>query len=257
MSIVVPGVATNYPSPLIALRSPFGADPKEGRYQIPVEVDWGSMGGADYNVSFNLQNSGNTKEISQICAVHWDNSACGADTQMVFTDTSETVTIPAYEPYALVPIFSRSLQFFVIAGIDSEVVESNDVSRFTLFNFAPPPVTIPPAQEQDLASVGGVDMGTASTAVIAAGINGTIQNVELNLAVNATNSGNGTWKLVDGASNVVAQGSVSVSSGTKYNVTLFSQSDMRVRFTNGLNLVCTETAVLGATINANVYFRTP
>lgn len=264
MAITVPGTAVNYPNALLAVGLktscvPGGQTPKNGPQCVPAEIDWGSMGGTSHVVGFNIGNAGGTRAFEDICALHVDNSGCGSDVQFIFTDTQETYTIPAYAPYVLIPIFTKSLQFYVVAGIDSEVVESNDTTRFSLFNFVPPPVTVPLSEEQDLASVGGIDMGTASTAIIPAGINGTLEDVWLFVAMNATNSGNGTWKLQDGAGtpNVIAQGALAVSAGGKYNITLLQLQNVKVRFTNGLNLVCTQTAVLGATIQTNVYYRTP
>lgn len=255
--IVVPGVATNYPSPLKALASPFGKEPNEGRYQIPVEIDWGVMGGANFTVSMNLQNSADTKAITQICALHVDNSACGADVQFVFTDTSETITIPAYTAYALVPVFSRSLQFFVVAGINSEVVESNDVTRFTMFNFVPPPVVVTETVEQSIASVTGIDMGTASTTLVPSTVNGTLEGGMITLGLAASNTGSGTWALEDGTGKIIAQGLIQVSSGSKINLVLWEQNGINVRFTNGLKMVCTQSAVIGGTISASLYYRTP
>lgn len=256
MGIVVPGTAVNYPNPMLALESPFGREPKN-RKQIPVEIDWGSMGGSLFNVSFNLAASANPQSFEQLCAVHVDNSSCGSDIEFVFTDTSETIVIPKYTPYALVPIFSRSLQFFVVAGINSETVESTDVTRFTLFNFVPPPVVVPQSVEQSFASTTGIDMGTATTQLVPTGVNGSLEGGFISLALAASNTGSGTWALEDGTGAIIAQGQIQVSSGSKINLTLWQESGVSIRFTNGLKMVCTQSAAIGGTISANLYYRTP
>jgi hypothetical protein len=252
MALVVPGVATNYPSPLIALASTFGTAPKEGQYQIPVEIDWGVMGGTDYLVSFNLANSGNTKQITQICAVHVDNSACGSDIQFAFTDTSETITIPAYEPYALVPVFSRSLQFFVSAGIEGEEVETTDVTRFTLFNFVPPPVVITPSQEQDTSVAAAIAGAVGNTQIVPAGTNGSLNVVYVNYSSpfgGLAGAGVMGLSLVDGTGKVLWVGQMGGGILSAWNVVLASLTGIDFRFQNGIKFE--QTLVGGAAIAGN------
>lgn len=262
MPIVVPGVATNYPSPLVSLASTFGQEPKEGRRQIPVEISWGTMGGSNFLCAFNLQNSANTKEWSQLCAVHVDNSGCGSDIEFIFTDTSETVVVPAYEPYVLVPLFSRSLQFFVQAGINSEVVESNDVTRFTLFNFVPPPVVIPAAVEQSVVSNAALAAdGATNTVMIATPINGTLESIYLyraSPAAGLAGPGAQTWAITDGASSpkTFFQGTFAGGNLSSWNVPLIQLSGLNMRFTNGLSFKQTGAA-LGGTYSLSLGYRTP
>lgn len=258
MAIVVPGVATNYPSPLVALASTFGKEPKEGRYQIPVEIDWGSMGGADFLVAFNLANSGNTKEITQICAVHVDNSACGCDIQFIFTDTSETVTVPAYANYALVPLFSRSLQFFVQAGIDSEVVKPVDVTRFTLFNFVPPPVVIPPSNEQDPGGVSFTNVTGAGTTNLPVGSpNGTIESISGIYNGLSIAAGTADFKIQDGTGQDLAWGQVTVANATTYSgIIVFQLPICAQRYTGGIKLVQSGVNI-GGQLTLNITTRAP
>ena len=255
MALQVPA-AKNYASPLVAVPVRWTLPPREGPKMIVCEIDWGTMGGPNNCVAVNLQNNA-ALEFSQIVALSVDNSQCGADVQFVFPDTAETLTVPAYNGKVIVPVFTNQVQFFVAAGIDSQVVEPADVTTFSIHNSVPPPIAVPPSAEQNIANVNAVDMGTASTQLIPAGVNGTLTGAQLSLAMNATNSGSGTWSLQDGTGKVIAQGGVQVSSGNKYNLTLISQPNMNVRFTNGVKLVCTQTAVLGGTISGNLYYRIP
>jgi hypothetical protein len=262
VAIVVPGVAVNYPNALLAVGLknscvPGGQQPQNGAQCIPVEVDWGSMGGTSKIVGFNVGASGGTRKFEDICAIHVDNSGCGSDIQFIFTDTQETYTVAAYDPYALFPVFTKSNTFYVIAGINGETVESQDTTRFSIFNFVPPPVVLPLSEEQNQVSVTGIDMGTASTQLVPTGVNGTLEDAWITLGLAASNTGSATWMLEDGSSNVIAQGTVQVSSGSKINLTLLQLNDIRVRFTNGLKMLCTQSANIGGTVTANLYYRTP
>jgi hypothetical protein len=116
---------------------------------------------------------------------------------------------------------------------------------------------VPTSTEQNTAAPAGIDMATATTQLVPATVSGTLEDAFIFAVGNATNSGNGTWSLQDGTGKVIAQGGISVSSGQKVNVTLFQLTGGAVRFTNGLKLICTETAALGVTINCNLYYRIP
>lgn len=259
MSIVIPGAAVNYPNALLAVGLNFNNSPAEGYRSLPAEISWNAMGGADKVVSMNAQTSGGTVQLSQICALHVDNSACGSDVQFVFTDTQQTYTVAAYTPYALFPVFSKSLQFYVIAGINNEIVTASDLTRFSMFNFVPPPIVIPTSQEQNVANVSDVSSATASTTLVAAGQNGTLEGAFIFFSANFANSGMGTWKLQDGSGTpvVFAQGAIQGSSGDKVDLILFNMTGLRTRFANGLYLVLSQTAVLGGTYSVNIYYRTP
>jgi hypothetical protein len=226
--------------------------PVEGPKALFAEISWGEYS-PGFSVHMNISQFG-TDTFSQISAVSVDNSACGTDVQFIFTDTQETLTIPAGSPKDIVPVVTNNREFYIQT---TGTTVTGDVTRFSVLNFVPPPIAVPISEEQNYAIVGAIAMSTASTPVVEAGVNGTLENLNINLAVNATNSGDGTWTLEDGSGNVIASGAVSFSAGDKYNLTLFEQSNLRLRFINGLNFVCTETAILGAVANVNLYYRTP
>lgn len=263
MAIVVPGAAVNYPSPMIAVGSYFGREPREGRYTVPAEIDWGTMGGASYVVGFNLQNSGSTKALTQICALHVDNSSCGADVQFVFTDTQETITIPAYSPYALVPVFSKSLQFYVIAGIDSEVVETQDTTRFSMFNFVPPPVVVPTSEEQNTATFNNITMANpapADTQLVATTINGTLENINVSAQLGFAVTGVAIFQIKDGTGKVIAgaQGASATGPGQNLNALLIDMNNIHVRFSGGLVLhFVSSTLHADSALSVNLAYRTP
>lgn len=255
MSLQVPS-AVNYPSPLNYVRWAMKSPAPEGNAYISCEVDWATMGGASKAVTFNLQQNA-TQGFSQIVALVVDNSQCGADIQFIFTDSGDTLSVPAYSPKIICPVFTASRTFYLLSALDSQEVLTSDVTRFLICNFVPPPIAVPTSLEQSIAAVGGISMATASTPLVPGTVSGTLESLFLSLGVNAANSGDGTWAVLDGNGVLIAEGAISVSSGNKVNLTLCNLSNIRVRFANGLFVACTESAVLGATIAANAYYRTP
>jgi hypothetical protein len=267
MAIVIPGNAVNFPQALLAVglkasTVPVGQTPINGPQCIPVEVDWGTMGGTDKIVGFNIGNAGGTRSFADLCAIQVDNSQNGADIEFIFTDTQTTYTVPAYEPYALFPIFTKALQFYCVSQIDGELVEATDITRFTLFNFVPPPVVLPASQEQDTSAVSAIAGAVGTTAVIAAGINGTINVVYVNYASpfgGLPAAGEMTWKLVDGSGKVLWTGQMGGGISSAWNVILANLSGVAFRFQNGINLVQTLAggAAIGGAFNVVLGYRQP
>lgn len=221
---------------------------------IPCEILWGSMGGQNNCVNLNLSNNA-TLEFSQIVALQVDNSQSGSDVTFSFPDTAVTTTIPAYSPNTVIEVFSGALQLFIQAI--GPTVLSTDITRFTLLNFLPPPVSVSVSQEQSISSTTGVDAGTATTQLVPTTVSGTLTGLDVSIAIAATNTGAGSWTVQDGTGKIIAQGSYQVSSGSKVNLTLFQQSSLNVRFSGGLKLTSSQTAVLGGTYSVNNYYRTP
>lgn len=267
MAIVIPGTAVNYPNALLAVGLknscvPVGQNPVNGPQCIPVEIDWGSMGGANSIVGFNIGNAGGTRAFQDLCALQVDNSGCGADIQFVFTDTQTTYTVPAYEPYVLIPIFTKSLQFYCISQINGEIIETTDITRFTMFNFVPPPVVVPASQEQDTSAVSAIAGAVGTTAIIPSGTNGTLNVVYVNYASpfgGLPAAGEMTWQLKDGSGKVLWTGQMGGGISSAWNVILANLSDLDMRFTNGVNFVqaLAGGAAIGGAFNVVLGYRTP
>lgn len=252
--------AVNYQSPLNAIPIRVGTEPKEGRKIIPVEIDWGTMGGPNNTVSLNLQNNA-TLEFSQIIALSIDNSQCGGDIQFIFPDTSVTLTIPAYSPATIVEVFTNQTQFFVTnLGEQTE-----DITRFSILNFLPPPIAVPTTQEQNTVNSAGISSAVSgTTAIVAAGINGSIEGVHINWFTSVNASAN--WSLTDGTGKTLFTGEVA---GGNYNngtiglavdqfLNVLDIDDVRVRFTNGLNFnIVAGTAATIQFFNVAILYRTP
>ncbi len=253
MTLSVPP-AVNYQSPLIAVPTRWDQAPIEGSKIIPCEVDWGTMGGTSNCVSFNLQNNA-TLNFSQIVALSIDNSACGADIEFIFPDTTETLSIPAYAPKTIVPVFTNQTQFW----LSSPNAQSEDITRFAILNSMPPPIAVPTTQEQNSAVNVNVPATAAGDAVIVAStINGTLENAFIFLFGSGGVTGISAWTLKDGNNNIIAGGQlVSVQNGV-IAVAVLELTDIRVRFQNGLKInIASATLGAGSILAVNLYYRTP
>jgi hypothetical protein len=252
--------AVNYPSPLTAIPSFMQDQPKEGRMQVPVEILWGVMGGASKTVSINLQNNA-ALNISQISTLKVDNSQSGGDVVFIFPDTSDTVTIPAGAPLAVVPVFSNSVQFFVSAPNATAA----DVTRFQILNYQTFPADVPATVEAQTASSGGTLVnggGPVSIQLAPAGINGTLETLKLSISVpNAPAANTQTAITVkDGNNNVFINGwNFALPSGaTSPVLPLIDFNAANWRFANGLIMQFAAGGGAGSFIaNTFVDYHTP
>lgn len=256
MPLTIPP-AVNYPSPLTAVPSRIGMEPSEGRKSIPCEIDWSSMGGAEKCVSLNFQNNA-TLEISQVCALKIDNSACGADIEFIFPDTGETVSIPAYSPDDILPVFTNQKMFF----ISSPNSQTGDVTRFQILNFVPPPIAVPTSVAQSAVVDTAIPLAIGTTALLGATISGTVQAISIAASIYTATNFNEQFNIKDGSGKNIAGAGVA-GNGTAANYIfdglLFTLSGLDVRFTQGLNFVQAGSAPGDAFSFAyvNVYYRTP
>lgn len=249
--------SVNYPSPLIALPSFQGKEPVEGRKSVPCEIDWATMGGAGKTVAFNLQNNA-TLNISQILALKIDNSACGGDIQFIFPDTSETVSVPAYEPDVIVPVFTNGLQFYVVCPNEITI----DITRFQILNYCPPPISISPTTGQSVASANSIQFNsTITTQVIPVTVSGTIEAIMLMANTSTGGTGiSGTILVQDGTGKNVASAAYNSAAGVVQNIQLVNLTGMSVRFSQGLSIIITLTTAPGVNsgpLSYNILYRTP
>lgn len=248
--------AVNYPSPLVALSTIYNRVPPDGSRMIPVEIDWGSMGGTSHCVAINLQNNA-TLNFSQIVALSVDNSDCGADVRFVFPDTGETTTIPAYAPKTIFEVFTNQTQFYVQAGLNNQVVESTDQTRFSIHNSLPPPVAVPITVEQETVAANNLAAdGATAYNLIPAGINGTIESIQVLRTSPITTTGTQRFGLNDGAGHSIAVGQFDATTGQSHNDVLLSINPCHIRFSNGLTLT-QSGANVGGSYCVNILYRQP
>jgi hypothetical protein len=262
MAIVVPGVAANYRSPLVAIPSIIDRDPREGKKAVPVEVDWKDYA-SPWVVSFNLQVN-SAQVLTQIVSLSVDNSQCGADIQFVFTDTSETLTIPAYTAKAIIEVNTRSLQFYLVTGLNGELVEPGYITRFAILNYLAPPVVIPaPDSTQEVASFNNITASAgppADTQLIAAGINGSVENLNVSAQLGFAVTGVAIFQIKDGNGDVIAGAQCATASGPgqNQNVLLIDFNGIDVPFENGLVLHWVSSSLHSdSALSVNVMYRSP
>lgn len=254
MGIIIP-VATNYQSPLTAVPTRWqNESPPEGPSMIPCEIDWGSMGGTAKCVYINVQNN-TYANFSQIVALSVDNSNCGADVEFVFPDTAETITIPAYSPKVVVPVFTNQVQFYVSAPNAA----SEDITRFSIHNVLPPPIALPTTQEQNAAVFNNITAQVTAPGtlqLVPASISGTLETLFATVNAGAT-AGILIFTLQDGNSTVIAGGQTTALSGGS-SVIVLDLQQIRVRFQSGIKFVSSSaTLSSGSACSINLYYRTP
>lgn len=255
MSITVPP-AVNYQSPLIAVPCRTLNVPKEGNKMISCEVDWSTMGGSENAVSFNLQNNA-TLEFSQVIALQVDNSLCGSDIQFIFPDTSTTTTIPAFSPYSIVEVFTNQTMFYLYAA----GAEAEDISRFSILNFLPPPISISVTPEQNAVVVSGIAGQTVGdTALVGPTISGTVETIQVfGSILGESSTKQVAWNIQDGNGKVIAGCSNNANGDeTNYNSIITDLQDIRIRFQDGLtfNILASNIAA-GSIFSVNLFYRTP
>lgn len=261
MSLTIPP-ATNYPSPIRAVPSNSQDQPREGRRQIACDVTWRTMGGSSKCVAFNVQYMASLP-FSQISTLKIDNSKCGADVQFVFSDTMETIDIPAYTPLIVVPVFSNSLSFYVVCP--NALPE--DETRFIILNYKvlmPSQVNVSTTYAFVGTAVANWNTNPSTVNIIPAGINGTV----IELIVGAAAAGAATpspmlasFSLQDGAGDVYIPswklGIAPNSLGGFVNNQPFRIKNMNVRFRNGFSASFTPQAswLVSAQMNLLATYR--
>ena len=249
--------AVNYPSPLVAIPTKWMKAPPEGPHIIPCEIDWGTMGGPQDVVNFNLQNNA-ALNFSQVVAISVDNSACGADITFIFPDTTEQYDVPAYAPAAVFPVFTNQTQFFVTAN----GAIATDVTRFSLHNAMPPPSDLTPSAAQTTASNSSIPfIGTGNTQIIPTTVSGTLEHIYIAAGINAPSAAyNTTIQLRDGSTptpKTLAVTRLVGPTATYFQGILLMLTQVSVRFQNGVVLNQSGGDSPGGALVCNLYYRSP
>jgi len=135
-AVLPPGIDSpyrgNYASlPVVTLKPP-----SEGNRTVPVIILWQRDGQSpSYTIHFNAR-AQQVVSLSQIAALHIDNTQCGATINVVFPDTNFNLQLgPNSEGFY--PVVTNSLEFY--AYIDSAPLAA-DRSVIQVLNFLPPPI---------------------------------------------------------------------------------------------------------------------
>lgn len=266
MPLLIPP-AVNYRSPWNALPSNSQDEPREGRKQAAFEILWGplNMGGPNNCVHVDLSvQQGASVALTQISSLQVNNSESGQDVTFIFTDTFETIVIPAGSPYELIPVLSNSLDFYVYApGATPE-----DVTRFVITNYVVEAASVAQSEANNaVASTSDVWLlaGT-TTQLIPAGVNGTIENFQAGTSFKVAFAVNSFAQVQvrDGAGTIFVPGwklgFSTAGTATGGSTVQMNFQNWNQRFRNGLIVQFSVIAGWGAAeLNANMFvtYRQP
>lgn len=242
-------VSINYPSPLTPIPANWHKEPLEGKSQIGGEIDWSTMGGADKTVAFNV--GGNAAApFSKVSAISVDNSQSGSDVTFIFPDTGQTIPVPAYQA-GTYPVFTSGTQFYVSAPNALNV----DKTTFVIHNSVPPNFSIPKTEFQASAVASGVPFANGTTQLIPANITGSLSGMNVGYQNGNTVLGGASISLEDGTGNLI--GFYSWQSTNPGALSLTDQTNIQVRFTNGVKAIVGISGAPAGTFFVNLLYRTP
>jgi hypothetical protein len=241
-----------YQEPMFPLRGLWNRAPVEGDQFVNAEVDWIATTNNVSAVQFSL--SGNSPvAISQIAALSIDNGRCGVDVDFIFPDSGFVLTVPAHNQ-GLFPVFTNALMFYASAP----GCAAGDITIIQILNSLPPPVPIPPTEQQNTASVTGIATSAGTTQIVPLGVNGTLNSLSIN-CVGTSGGTAGSYNVVirDGTGKNIWAVTVAPPASATINPT-FNIPGLNVRFVNGL--VCVVNFVSNAPtggVIVNAYYSSP
>lgn len=249
MSFKIPQPIKTYNNPLAVQPSRSFTDPSEGKSFIPVELDWD---GVTATFQINVQGVG-TKPFSQIVMLDVDNTQSAADVTFYFPDSTDTLDVPAYSA-GLFPVFTNGLSFYASAPM----ALATDITRLRVLNYRQEPIGNPAPQFHNVATQVGIG-AAGTTAIIPAGVSGTIAGYSAFLGGFNTNSGAILVKLVDHATgNVIDASQIDVAAGAMFNGSLMNVMGTAIRFGSGVDIVVTVTGVWASFfLSVSIKYRSP
>lgn len=250
MPIIVPPFV-QYQAPLPPLRGLWNAVPPEGDRFISAEIDWGQTVKLGQAVQFQL--SGNSPlAFTQIVAFQVDNTRNASDATFLFPDSGYTLVVPAY-CQGTFPVFTNALMFYCA----SVGAVTGDRTVFQALNSMPPPVAVQESAIQENNAVVGIALNANATIpVVPAGVNGTLELV--NLSVSGLGpTGSCQIALLDGNTPPKVLYITNATANTAGAPVYFDIGPIRVGFVNGINVVISGTTLTGGLLIVNVFYGVP
>jgi hypothetical protein len=237
-----------YQSPIVPLRGLWNVAPQEGDKFVAAEIDW-LVTTTQQAVQFAIS-ANSPVAFSQIVALAVDNSRCGADVQIVFSDSGFILAVPAHEQI-VAPVFTNALMFYVVAP----AAVQGDITAFSVLNSMPPPIMIAPSSAQNHISLNEANLNNGVTPLIPPPTSGTLNTLSIVIYVEDTTPGDlAQIALVDGTGKSLWT-QVVVATAQPQNIQ-FDLSGLSLRFNEGVSLVISEST-LGGGITINAYYSTP
>jgi len=238
-----------YQPALIPIAARWRHPPPEGDKFVACEIDWGITVPVGRAVQFSL-NAGPV-EFSQICAMSVDNGRNGGDVSFLFPDTGRQLTVPAFAQ-GVYPVFTNALTFYV----DAPASLLGDVTVFEILNSVPPPVSVLPSEEQSHTGLTGLNIAVnQTTPIVPAGVNGTLQGFNFTFNIPAAATGGCTLALTDGGGN--SFWAMFINGQTTAQTIVVTQSNLALRFTNGLYFSVSGSTLTSGNGVVNVYYSVP
>ena len=252
MSLVIPTNIKPYTQPLSVFPARTFVQPAEGRYVIPIELDWDGSGAAfDVNIAGKT-----TQPFSKIVMLDVDNTECGADVTFFFPDTMDTLQVPAGTA-GLFPVFTNGLLFYAAATASL----ASDVTRLRVLNFWTTPLSNPLPQYHSYAGQTGVNPVTGTAGIIAASASGTLVAYDCFISLIAgAGLGNLLVQLVDHhTGGAIDQAYIELPANGVFNGIGFSLGGSVIRYAAGIDLSLTAggVAFAGGGVSVSVKYRNP
>lgn len=250
MAYVIPQPIVTYTNPLQPLPSRVFLEPREGRFVVPVEIDWDGKAGGTSTVLVNV-NGNTTQPVSQIVMLDVDNTANGSPVSFYFADTVDTLTVSGGEA-GLFPVFTQQLQFYV----SSPAAFATDITRLRVLNYRQEPVANPAPNFTEIATA--LNIAAAGTvAILPATVSGTLVGYSVNFSGAASGAAASAWtgRLIDHTSGMVIDGaSAFAPQNGFFSGLILNVEGIAVRFAGGIDFVTTIGAAW-ASLAANVSIR--
>jgi hypothetical protein len=229
MPFAIPQPIRTYNNPAPVLPSRVFQLPAEGRRIVPIELDWNPA--QFISLYVNVQGI-TTQPFSQIVMLDVDNSQCGAAVTFFFNDTQDTLNVGAGEA-GVFPVFTQGVSFYASAP----VALATDVTRVRILNYRQEPIANPIPIFSDVAT--STTAGAGTTALIAAGISGTLEAYTVYLSEVANAAGTTlTFQLKDHATGtIIDQTIVALPGSAVFNGFVLQASGAAIRFSSGIDVV--------------------
>jgi hypothetical protein len=240
------------------LRGLWNSVPREGDRYLSAEIDWLVQTSNLNCVCFTLH-SNSPVALSQVVALYVDNSRCASDVSFLFPDTGFDLVVAA-KNQGLYPVLTNALTFFVTAL----QAGASDITIVQILNSMMPPIAIVATQSpaaaaaaQNHVAVNGITVANSSTPVIAAGVNGTLNTIQIQFDLANAAGQHGTFALYDGTGTLLWSAGYTIPAGQTFIQPVVNLQGLSLRFQNGINFTVTGSTFAGNSANVNLYYSTP
>lgn len=257
----MPGPAITYIAPpveytdaLASWPARIAQAPSEGPRVIEGGIAWGTNGGGGA-VHFNA-GSGVQNPLSQIAAIWCDNLLSNTDVQFIFIDTGHVVTVPG-QSSGLYPVNTQRTELVINCRT---APLPTDITRFSVFNFAPPPVAVAETNFVTASTTANRPIAAGAVQLIAPGQNGVVGCIDIAVTqVKGGASGSLALFLIeDGMGTTLGEAVMGVDSNETLPFATILHLEVNQRFQNGVSLLMASgglSAFAAGSVTVNLFPR--